>query len=563
MKKNSRHRLLSTGAILSVAICSSVPAWAQNNSTTEKQSPTSTNDKGNSTAEEILEEIVVTGNQQRQRAGGLMVLQRQPETTNSITSDAIALKAGIAGPYQLVATLPGVNAGMSDPYQLSIRDNLFIRGLLNNKLGYVIDGVPVVDRAFFNPYINANVDNENMAGITVHPGAERIAEPVSSAVGGQFTVTVRDPSDEAGGQVSYSHGSFNGRRFFAGADTGEIGNSGVKAFLTGSYTEGGNWTSPDDAVGKKTHIDFKITKDWGGTATSSLWVSYNDWSVLRSQAYNLAQYNTGRQTGDYLTPNFKFTWDPTSNSNNWYKHAIYTRENLLISSKNEIDVSDALHLTVTPYYQWIRANSPAASSLDPANIYYGTQKQTVSTAGLFLQPNGRIPVKSNFLLHLDTYGVNSIATYEVSPTNSLQVSWWYDHYDMTLLNSFSPIASGGDAADWGGNPLRSTNGQVIASGDYNLGTRVNVLSVQDSQSFLDGRLKFEVGLRYFNYKVSGTNFLPGPQASGYTQTANWFQSWQTQNNGGARSVTTSALVQRNQPNRYGDCQTIGPILPIS
>ena len=52
-------------------------------------------------------------------------------------------------------------------------------------------------------------------------------------------------------------------------------------------------------------------------------------------------------------------------------------------------------------------------------------------------------------------------------------------------------------------------------------------------------------------------------ASGYTQTANLFQSWQTRRNSMAHTVTASALAQRNQPNRCDSCQTIGLVLPVS
>jgi len=186
------------------------------------------------TAEDILQEIVVTGNQKRQVAGGLMILQRQPETTNSITAEAIEQKMGIAGPYQLVSTLPGVSTGQSDPYQMSIRYGLFIRGLPMNKLGWVVDGMAPMDRAYLLPYSETYVDNENIAGLTIHPGSARIADPVQTAVGGEFSITVRDPSKDTGGQASYSHGSFAGRRWFGSLDTGEIGDSGFKAFVSAS-----------------------------------------------------------------------------------------------------------------------------------------------------------------------------------------------------------------------------------------------------------------------------------------------------------------------------------------
>lgn len=513
MSMKIRNQLIAATALTAVGLLSPQAAMAQeqpaSTPTAQDEAPGKVRTE---TAEDILQEIVVKGNQRRQVAGGLMILQRQPETTNSITAEAIEQKMGIAGPYQLVSTLPGVSTGQSDPYQMSIRYGLFIRGLPMNKLGWVVDGMAPMDRAYLLPYSETYVDNENIAGLTIHPGSARIADPVQTAVGGEFSITVRDPSKDAGGQASYSHGSFAGRRWFGSLDTGEIGDTGLKAFASASYTRAGNFTLPGDAIGERFHADFKVTKDWGNSGKSSIFVSYNDWDVVRSLAISQAQFKTAGQTGNYAAFNYKPTWDPTSNSNNFWKHGVYTRENLLIAWNNDFDASDSFHLKVTPYYQWIKSNSPGGSSLNPASIYAGNQLQAVSTAGLFLLPNGNIPVKTNILQNQHAYGVNTIATFDVTPSSSLQFGWWYDHFSMDQLNNFSPISIGGNAPDWGANPLLSTSGRMITGANYTFRTNINALSLLYTQSLLDDKLKFELGLKYFIYRLTGQNLVPGPQS---------------------------------------------------
>jgi iron complex outermembrane receptor protein len=184
-----------------------------------------------------------------------------------------------------------------------------------------------------------------------------------------------------------------------------------------------------------------------------------------------------------------------------------------VAWNNDITPTDKLSLKVTPYYQYIRSNGKAPSSLNPANFFYGNQRVAVSTAGLFLLPNGSIPVTSNIFQHEQVYGINSVATYDLAPSNSLQVGWWYDHFKMSQINSFSPVSAGGDAPGWGGNPLTATTGQVISSANFELHTNINAFSIQDTQSFLDDRLKLELGVRYFIYRMSGTNLLTGPQSA--------------------------------------------------
>ncbi|WP_275486254.1 TonB-dependent receptor [Sphingobium arseniciresistens] len=455
-------------------------------------------------------DIVVTG-RNRKLAGGLMIVQRQPETTNSISAEAIAQKMTLSGPYQLVATMPGVNTGQSDPYQMTPRYGLYIRGLPMNEIGWVADGAPQLDQAYNLPYSETWADNENIAGVTILPGSTRIVDPVQTAVAGEFSMTIRDPSDEAGGRASYSYGSFNSHRIFGGIDTGEIGQTGLKAFGTISYTRAGAFALPDEAHGTRLHTDFKAVKDWGGDAKSSLWVSFNNWDSLRSQPFTLAQFRANQQSGDYSVGNYASIFNPLSNSNSWYKHAFYTRKDVRIVSNNQFSPADGLKVTLIPYYRWIHSNSQGPSSINPNNVFSGNQRQTVSTTGLFLLPNGNIPVKTNLLQKQTAYGFNSYATYELSDSNELQVGWWHDHWKMDQLNNFTPVAVNGDAANWGGNALLGSNGQQIRGSDFSFRSNVDVLSIQDSQKFFDDKLTFEVGAKYFMGRLNGTNRVPGTQ----------------------------------------------------
>jgi iron complex outermembrane receptor protein len=519
MKKT--HILLTSTAFAAGAILCAPSAIAQTTTTTADQTGTSSPGSRPTTeapasqavtSEDILKDIVVTG-RDRRRAGGLMIVQRQPETTNSITAEAIAQKMSLAGTYQLVASLPGVNTGQSDPYQMSQRYGLFLRGLPMNDIGWVLDGAPAIDQAYNLAYSETWADNENIAGLTILPGSTRIVDPVQTAVAGEFNMTIRDPSEEPGAQGSYSYGTFRANRIFAGIDTGEIGNSGLKAFGSVSYTKAGSFALPSDANGTRLHVDFKVAKDWGDVAKSTIFMSYNNWDVLRSQPVTLAQFRTSQQTGDFTTPNYRPTFDPFSNSNNWYKHAIYTRDDVRVISNNNISVSDRLKLTIIPYYHWIRSNSPGGSSLNPASIFSGNQQQTISTSGRFLLPNGNIPVKSNILQNESSYGVNSYLKYNLSESNELTAGWWYDHWRMLQTNNFSPIASNGDAPNWAEGPLLSTSGQMVTGAYFRFHSNINVFSLQDRQSLLDGKLAIEAGFKYFINDLSGTNMVPGPQSA--------------------------------------------------
>jgi iron complex outermembrane receptor protein len=517
--------LLATSAIPSIVMCITFPAYAQDAgapspAAVESASPDPSRSKGTVTAEELLKDIVVTA-KQRQIAGGLMIIQRQPEVTSSITAAAIAQKMGVAGPIQLISSVPGINYGMADPYQMSIRYTMNLRGLPMQKIGWVVDGMPPMDRAYLLPYPETYVDNENLAGLTVHSGSARITDPVQTAIAGELTMTIRDPSNEPGAQASYSYGTFRGRRIFGGFDTGLIGNTGLKAFATISETKANSFNLNPDGVSNRLHADVRVAKDWGDFAKSTLWVSYSDWFAVRSLNYSLAQFRADQKTGNYFAGNYLSTFDPLSNTNNYYRDAVYLRKNILAAWNNEIHPASNVTIKITPYYQWIHSNSEGPSSLNPNSTYSGNKKATVNTAGLFLQPNGNIPVKANTLQHEVAYGVNSTANIDISKSNRLTFGWWYDRWHMTQLNSFSPLSATGTAGDWGENALRATNGQIIAAANFRLSTNVNALSIMDSQSFLDDRLTIEAGLKYFTWRLTGTNLVPGPQSDIQARYSRW------------------------------------------
>lgn len=529
MSAEIRARLLAATAFAAVGVLSSQAASAQTQPATAStdgqttpadqaastQTPPTGDGSPRSTAvtsEDILQEIVVTG-RNRKLAGGLMIVQRQPETTNSISAQAIEQKMTISGPYQLAASLPGVNTGQSDPYQMTQRYGLYIRGLPMNEIGWVADGAPQLDQAYNLPYSETWADNENIAGLTILPGSTRIVDPVQTAVAGEFSMTIRDPADTPGGRASYSHGTFNADRFFGGIDTGLIGNTGIKAFGTASYTKAGAFAQPPGARGDRLHTDFKAVKDWNGSGKSSLWVSYNDWNVLRSNPFTLAQFRANQASGDYTVGNYLPTFNPLSNTNNYYRNAYYLRRDLRIVSNNEYDVSDQLKLTFIPYYRWIHSDSQGGSSINPSSVFSGNQRVAVSTAGLFLLPNGNIPVKSNLLQEQHAYGFNSYLTYEFSSTNQLQVGWWHDRWKMDQVNNFTPLSATGEAPDWGRNVLLTTGGQQIVGSDFKFHSTIDAISIQDSQSFFDEALKIEIGGKFFAGRLDGTNRVPGPQSA--------------------------------------------------
>jgi iron complex outermembrane receptor protein len=458
--------------------------------------------------EKILQDILVTG--RRSIAGGNMIVQREPETTNSITGKAISEKMSVAGPLQLINTLPGINTGQSDPYAMAQRSFIYVRGLPATEQGWIVEGAPAVDQAFFLPYSETWADPENLAGLTVIPGSSRITDPVQTAVGGEIVETIRDPSSTAGVNAGVSYGSYDAQRYFGRVDTGDIAGTGLRAFASGSYTRAGTFNLPGH--GSRVHADFKAVKDWGETGKSSLFVSYSDWNSERSNVLTLPQFFQAKQANDFTIGNYQPTYTPGVTTA-YYKQNYYLRKNILISSQNEFSLTDKLSLNVIPYYHWTHSNSPGQTSVNPASLFNGNTQVQIDTNGLLLV-NGRLPARSNSLQSMYDAGVNLYAKYDVTPTNKLLVGWWYDHWNLSAINNLAPLDQNGLASDnWGGGVLVSTTGQVVAGLNYKMHTDINAVFISDEQSFLDETLKIDFGFRYLWDKLSGTNLAPGTQTN--------------------------------------------------
>ncbi|WP_164857063.1 TonB-dependent receptor [Sphingomonas crocodyli] len=456
--------------------------------------------------EDILRELVVTA--KRAVGGGNMIAQREPLAVSSVSAKAIAERMSLSGPLQIIATLPGIATGQSDPFAMAQRSFVYIRGLPSNEQGWILEDIPVVDQAFFLPYSETFVDPENLAGITVIPGSSRITDPVQTAVGGEIIATVRQPSEELGGFVAYSHGSYKTDRIFGRLETGVIGESGLKAFASGSYTRAGTFNLP--GTGDRVHADAKITKEWGDKATSTLFVSYTDWNSMRSNVISLAQFNAAKAADDYTIGNYAGTFVPGVTTN-YYKLNYYQRKNLIVSFKNEIRFSDRLTLTVVPYYHWTKSNSPGQTSVNPASVFNGTSRVQINTTGLFLV-NGQIPAMSNSFQDHYAIGANTWLTYDVTDSNRLLVGYWHDYFDIDAINNLTPVAQDGSVSSvWANDALRSTDGNVIAGLNYKFSSKIDAISIGDQQKLLNDRLTLEVGLKYFRKSLRGTNLAPGPQ----------------------------------------------------
>jgi iron complex outermembrane receptor protein len=485
-----------------VAICAT-PAVAQEAppaaTSSQESSPADQSTSNATVADKSVEAIVVTG--RRTIGAGLMKIQTAPEATSSITSAAIAVKQSAGLPLNLIATLPGVNFGSSNPFGLGVRNFLSVRGLDQQQMGWVIEGMPGSDQSQNFPQTQFWADSENVADMTMIAGTTRLHDPVSTASGGEVIQTVRDPGEQFGGMIAVARGSFDSQRYFGRLDSGDLGN-GLTAFGSVSYTQGRNFILPE--AGNRLHFDLKINKEWGEFGSSKLYVNHTTFTDVRLNSVTLTQFNAAKAADNFLIGNFAETYTP--GTTNYYKSALAKYNIWMVSLQNAFALSDNLSLHMTPYYSYRFADAGGMAVLNPTSIFRGNQRVAINPADVVLNPNGTFPVNSMVKDRAHSYGVNSVLQWDPTTSNTLRVGYWFDRYSLyDESRNFIVDAQGNDT----GRQLNTTTGLNVSGQQFKLHQIINSFNIADTQTFMDDRLQLNVGVKVQFVKVSGVNYLPG------------------------------------------------------
>jgi iron complex outermembrane recepter protein len=454
-----------------------------------------------SVTDKSVEAIVVKG--RRSLGAGLMKVQSAPEATSSITGAALALKQAAALPLQQINSLPGVNFGTSNPFGLGVRNFMSVRGLDQQQMGWVMEGMPGSDQSQNQPQTQFWADSENVDDLTLIASTTRLHDPVATASGGEVIETVRDPSDHFGGMVAASRGSFSSQRYFGRIDTGSLGNSGITAFGSASYTQGKNFIYP--ASGNRLHFDAKLVKDWNGNGTSKLYFNYTKFKDVRLNSLTLSQYDTAKAADNFYLGNYSPTYSP--GVSNYYKSAIIRYQTWMMSLQNAFALTDKLSLHVTPYYTQRWADGGAMQLLRPNAVYRGNQRVAIDTSQVVLNPNGTFPVQTNGSNRANAIGVNSVLQWDPITTNTLRVGYWFDRYTLSVDNLATIVDASGDST---GRRLNSASGDEVTGQSMKLSQYLHSFNIADTQTFFDERLQLNAGIKLQSTKVDGYNRIPGP-----------------------------------------------------
>jgi iron complex outermembrane receptor protein len=451
------------------------------------------------------EDIVVTSVKRKTVGGGLIKRQTAAKSVSTVSSAYIKTQASIQNVYQFVKLAPGALVATADPYGLSTQFSINVRGLGQDELGYVLEGMPLNDIGFYTAYPSQFIDSENIDEISLAQGSADLDSPVISAAGGLMNISMLDPSVRPGGSVDVSYGSYNTNREFLRLDSGLIGNTGIRAFLSYSHTDSDQWRGPGSV--KRQHIDYKLVKEWGDGNRVTLTGTYHDGITPNYTRPTLAQY---REFGTNY--NYDSAFKP--GDGNYWRLNTGTFRILYMSAPSTLVLTDNLTLNVTPYWQYGYGNGPYGTELSQDGNFQGTAGPYSVSIPNYLANQGTVMANYQDLQY--RAGLISKLTYTTGP-NSVILGNWYDYSDETDTQSFSALSTSGEPgdiwADTNSGLIRLSNGKLLLAGEDHVITQTNEIFLADILHLFNDKLTLEAGFKEAMISRNGTNGVPGPQYS--------------------------------------------------
>lgn len=416
----------------------------------------------------------------------MMPVQTAPKARSGLTRDFIARQAPTMNATSMIASLPGVAVGRSDPLGLDDqRNSLTVRGLDQTEIGYVMEGIPAADPRNYKLFTSQNVDSEDVARIDLTQGSSDVSSPLYNAVGGELSQTWRDPSHKTGGALNVSGGSYSLDREYARIETGDIGNTGLRSFVSFSHTHADAWRGPRYIT--RYHMDTKTTKEWDGGKTSLL-ISYSN-TTNNPRIPDLPNMTQWKEYGT----NFNYSKYYTTGDSNYYQLQQNNRRALLIGLPTRIDLTHGLTLNTTPYYLNAAGWGGVGTTLSNQNSYnFG---EPAGNLNISPSTNGRFTAASDDIFRELNAGINSSLAWKKG-NNTLTFGYWYAYYTQPEYTSYAAATASGVPASMAGRyPVTLSNGNPLLSYNINFKQETNALYISDRYTALNGKLILEAAFK--------------------------------------------------------------------
>ena len=438
--------------------------------------------------------------------GGLIHPQSEPQAQSVVGQEYIRLQSPTATAFELVSQLPGANVSGSDPFGFSPQTNISVRGMNGDAIGYVLEGMPLNDIAYYTGYPSQFADSENYESIALQQGSPDLDSPVMNAAGGLMKLRFRTPAEKAGGQFSASYGSYDTNREFLRLDTGEIGhNTGLRGFVSYSHSATDNWRGA--GRDERQHVDFKLEKTWGQGNSAGL---LGSWNQAVDSYYPQVSKDDWRTYGIGGPNNLDrhFHADDDYGGSDYWRLSRQPERTLYLAAPLQFTLAEGLSLHVTPYAQGAYGNAAGGTQLPTSGLYNGTQA-VPDVLDLPVTADGYSTVRADYTQRSFRSGFTSALEWKRG-VNDLVLGYWYDYGDDTERETFAAVNGSGNAGSiWGGRPITLADGNMLLGASNHTISQTNALFVGDRVSLLHDRLLLTAGFKEVMFSRTGTNAVPG------------------------------------------------------
>jgi len=432
-----------------------------------------------------------------------MVRESAPKSVSTVTSAFIAKQAPASNPFQLIAMLPGVNVGSTDPFGQT-GGNVTIRGLGSSQIAFQLEGVPVNDIGNAATYPQEIVDTENLSQIKVEQGSADLDTPSANASGGAINMYLKDPDLKPGGFADFSYGSFSETRGFLRLESGLIGNSNVRLYASYSHQSELHWRGPGND--EKNHAEVKAVNDWGqGNRVSFAFVV----NTLDNNQYPTVSLASWQKDGYHGANVYSQTYNRAS-PGNFIGVRVNPFFNIYTSAPSNFTLTDHLSFSVDPYLWYGDGNGGGAYSENLGALAYGNGTYTGTLNG---QTRGSVAAYNPSITQTYRPGVVNKFTL-TNGHNKAVLGYWFEYSWQKQTGPYSGLDSTGHPLDEYGNgssllissgPLA---GQVYQYRNTLTLTHIHTIFVGDTLSLLNDRLNLSAGLKYVIVQRNGSNYLP-------------------------------------------------------
>lgn len=444
---------------------------------------------------------------------GLITQEEAPKARSAVTRQHLDQLNPSAGVFQTIDLLPGVNSFSHDATGL-FGGGVRVRGFAGDQLGLTINGAPVNDSGNFAVYPQEYTDTENLCEVFITQGSTDTEAPHVGAVGGNLGMVTCAPQDKQNFHVAQSMGQLNYRRTFLRYDTGKLGPSDFKAFVSYSKSKVDKFKGAGGA--DRDHVDLgaemRPTRDLF-LATSLLYnraINNNYRTLTTAQiAASGDRLDFGTVAPQHLTPVAGTAQSESAPPDGYYAFNINPFRNYIWTGKAEWRASKDLTLSAEPYF-WYGFGTG------------GSQLQTIneSSSSALLGGGVRdVNRDGDTLDRVMTYGSSVTETYRPGVTlkanwrmdnHNVVVGYWYERARHRQTGPRTTFDNNGTPTnlwlDDSSTFLRRQDGTIFQARDWLTINTASSLFLQDSISLMNDKGLLQLGLRETSLERDFTNY---------------------------------------------------------